>query len=100
MSVGGLVHAKQDKHIQQTAHPQLLLTYGGRATLAQAFSLVEQLDQGLGMEEAGRLPPMMTATLGHSNTGTTGSGANQDKRHRKGQNPQGGVARFSAPPYL
>ena len=36
--------SKQDKHIQQMAHPQLLLAYGGRATLAQAFSLVERLD--------------------------------------------------------
>ena len=42
-----LYMAKQDKHIQQMAHPQLLLAYGGRATLAQAFSLVERLDQGL-----------------------------------------------------
>ena len=43
------------------------------------------------MEEAGRLPSVMTATSGRFNTGTTGSGANQDKGHRgKGQNPQGG----------
>ena len=39
-----LYMAKHDKHIQQMAHPQLLLTYGGRATLAQAFSLVERFD--------------------------------------------------------
>ena len=83
--------AKQDKHIQQMAHPQLLLAYGSRATLAQAFSLVERLDQGLCVEEAGRLPSVMTATSGRSNTSTTGSGANQDKENRgKGQNPQGG----------
>ena len=74
-----LYMAKQDKHIQQMAHPQLLLTYGGRATLAQAFNLVEQLDQGLCVEEVGRLPFVMTATSGRSNTGTTGCGANQDK---------------------
>ena len=40
-----LYMAKQDKHIQQMAHPQLLLAYGGRPTLAQAFSLVERMDQ-------------------------------------------------------
>ena len=86
-----LYMAKQDKHIQQMAHPQLLLTYGGRATLAQAFSLVERLDQGLCVEEAGRLPSVMTATSGRSNTGTTGSGANQDKGNcGKDQHPQGG----------
>ena len=86
-----LYMAKQDKHIQQMAHPQLLLAYGGRATLAQTFSLVEQLGQGFCMEEAGRLPSVMTATSGRSNTGTTSSRANQDKGHRgKGQNPQGG----------
>ena len=59
-----LYMAKQDKHIQQMAHPQLLLAYGGRATLAQAFNLVERLDQGLCVEEAGRLPSVMTANLG------------------------------------
>ena len=58
------------------AHLQLLLAYGGRATLAQAFNLVERLDQGLCVEEAGRLPSVMTATSGRSNTGTNGSGAN------------------------
>ena len=43
------------------------------------------------MEEAGRLPSVMTTTLGRSNTGTTGSGANQDKGQRgRGQNlPRG-----------
>ena len=86
-----LYMAKQDKHIQKIAHPQLLLTYEIRVTLAQAFSLVERLDQRLCVEEASRLPSVMKATSGHSNTGTTGSGANQDKGHRgKGQNPQGG----------
>ena len=45
------------------AHPQLLLAYGGRATLAQAFSLVERLDQGLCVEEAGRLSSVMTGVL-------------------------------------
>ena len=86
-----LYMAKQDKHIQQMAHPQLLLAYGGRAILAQAFSLIERLDQGLCVEEAGRLSSVMIATSGRSNTGTTGSGANQDKGNRgKNQNPQGG----------
>ena len=51
--------SKQDKHIQQMAHPQMLFTYGGRATLAQAFAIVEQLDRGLCVEEAGRLPTVM-----------------------------------------
>ena len=89
--------AKQDKHIQQMAHPQLLLAYGGRATLAQAFSLVERLDQGLCVEEAGRLPSVMTATSGRSSTGTTGSGVNQDKGHRgKGQNPLGGQKQLAS----
>ena len=43
------------------------------------------------MEEAGRLPFVMTVTLGRSNTGTTGSGANRDKGQRgRGQNlPRG-----------
>ena len=92
-----LYMAKQDKHIQQMAHPQLLLTYGGRATLAQAFSLVERLDQGLCVEEAGKLPSVMTATSGRSNTGTTGSRANQDKGQRgKGQNPQGGQKQLAS----
>ena len=92
-----LYMAKQDKHIQQMAQPQLLLAYGGKATLAQAFNLVERLDQGLCVEEAGRLSSMMTTTSGHSNTGTTGSGANQDKRHRgKGQNPQGGQKQLAS----
>ena len=82
-----LYMARQDKHLQQMAHPQLLLDYGGRATLAEAFSLVEQLDQGLCVEEVGRLPFVMIATSGRSNTSTTGSGANQDKRQRgRGQN--------------
>ena len=79
------------------AHPQLLLAYGGRATLAQAFSLVERLDQGLCVEEAGRLPSVMTATSGRSDTGTTSGGANQDKGHRgKGQNPQGGQKQLTS----
>ena len=86
-----LYMARQDKHLQQMAHPQLLLDYGGRATLAEAFSLMKRLDQGLCVEEAGRLPSVMTATSGRSNTGTTGSGANQDKGQRgRGQNlPRG-----------
>ena len=79
------------------AHPQLLLTYGGRATLARAFSLVEQLDHGLCVEEAGRLPSVMTATSGRSNTSTIGSGANQDKgHHAKGQNPPGGQKQLAS----
>ena len=43
------------------------------------------------MEEAGRLSSMMTATSRRFNTGTTGSGANQDKGQRgRGQNlPRG-----------
>ena len=48
--------SKQEGHIFKMVHPQLLLQYGGRATLAQAFALVEQLDNGLCVEEAGRLP--------------------------------------------
>ena len=57
-----LYMAKQEKRIQQMAHPQLLFLYGGRATLAQAFAIVEQLDRGLCVEEAGRLPIVMTTT--------------------------------------
>ena len=37
----------------------MLFTYGGRATLAQTFVIVEQLDRGLCVEEAGRLPTVM-----------------------------------------
>ena len=33
------------------------------------------------MVEVGRLPFVMTATSGRSNTGTTGTGANQNKGH-------------------
>ena len=51
--------SKQDKHIEQMAHPQMFFTYGGRATLAQAFAIVEQLDRGLCVEEAGILPIVM-----------------------------------------
>ena len=54
-----LYMSKQDKHIQQIAHPRMFFTYGGRATLAQAFAIVEQLDRGLCVEEADRLPTMM-----------------------------------------
>ena len=36
--------SKRDKHIQQIAHPQLLLTYEGMAILAHTFNLVERLD--------------------------------------------------------
>ena len=42
------------------------------------------------MEEACKLPSVMTATSGRSNTGITSNGTNQDKGHRgKGQNPPG-----------
>ena len=72
-------------------------TYGGRATLAQAFSLAERLDQGLCVEEAGRLPSVMTETSGRSGTGTIGGGVNQDKGHRgKGQNPLGGQKQLAS----
>ena len=54
-----LYMSKQDKHIQQMGHPQMLFTYGGQAALAQAFAIVEQLDRGLCVEEAGRLPTVM-----------------------------------------
>ena len=86
-----LYMARQDKYIQQMAHPQLLLAYGGRSTLAEAFSLVKQLDQELCVEEVDRLLSMMTTTLGRSNTGTTSTGAKHNKRQRsRGQNlPRG-----------
>ena len=49
------------------------------------------------MEEAGRLPSVMTATSGRSSTGTTSSGVNQDKGHRgKGQNPLGGQKQLAS----
>jgi len=57
-----LYMGKQDKKIRDMAHPHMLLAYGGRATLAQAFAIVEQLDRGLCVEEAGRLSSIMTST--------------------------------------
>ena len=40
---------------------------------------------------------MLIATSRRSNTGTTGSGANQDKGHRgKGQNPPGGQKQLAS----
>ena len=49
------------------------------------------------MEEAGRLPSVMTATSGRSSTSTIGSGVNQDKGHRgKGQNPLGGQKQLAS----
>jgi hypothetical protein len=53
---------KQDKALQNMAHPCMLLQYGGRATLAQAFTVVEQLDKGLCVEEVGRLSSVMATT--------------------------------------
>ena len=57
-----LYMGKQDKKLQDMAHPYMLLQYGGRATLAQAFAIVEQLDKGLCVEEAGKLSSIMTTT--------------------------------------
>ena len=42
-----LYMGKQDKRITDMAHLHLLLLYGGRATLAQAFAIEEQFDRGL-----------------------------------------------------
>ncbi len=58
-----LYMGKQDKKIRDMAHPHMLLLYGGRATLAQAFAVVEQLDRGLCVEEAGRLSSIMSTTV-------------------------------------
>ena len=57
-----LYMGKQDKKIRDMAHPQMLLLFGGRATLAQAFAIVEQFDRGLCVEEARRLSSIMTTT--------------------------------------
>ena len=63
-----LYMGKQDKKIRDMAHPHMLLLYGGRATLAQAFAIVEQLDRGLCVEEAGRLSSIMTSTTSQTKT--------------------------------
>jgi hypothetical protein len=49
---------KQDKKIKDMAHLHMLLLYGGQATLA--IVMVEQLNQGLSVEEAVRLSSIMT----------------------------------------
>jgi hypothetical protein len=53
---------KQDKKIRDMAHTHMLLLYGGRVTLAQAFPMVEQLDQELYVEEVERLSTILTTT--------------------------------------
>lgn len=58
-------------------HPHMLLLYGGRATLAQGFAIVEQFDRGLCVEEAGRLSSIMTTTTSQPKTITEGSNKGQ-----------------------
>ena len=72
-----LYMSKQDKKLQDMAHPHMLLLYGGRATLAQAFAVVEQLDRGLCVEEAGRLPTTMTTATSQSKTTVAGPSKGQ-----------------------
>ena len=72
-----LYMSKQDKKLQDMAHPHMLLLYGGRATLAQAFAVVEQLDRGLCAKEAGRLPTTMTAAASQPKTTAAGSSKGQ-----------------------
>ena len=67
-----LYMGKQDKKIREMTHPHLLLMYGGRATLAQAFAIVEQFDRGLCVEEAGRLSSIMTTTTSQPKATTGG----------------------------
>ena len=55
----------------------MLWMYGGRATLAQTFSVVEQLDRGLCVEEAGRLPTTMTTSVNQSKVFITGPNKGQ-----------------------
>lgn len=56
---------KEDKKLQEMAHPYMLLQYGGRDTLAQVFAIVEQLDKGVHVEEAWKFLFVMTRALSH-----------------------------------
>ena len=67
-----LYMSKQDKKLQDMAHLHMLLLYGRRATLAQAFAVVEQLDRGLCIEEEGKLPTTMTNATSQSKTTAAG----------------------------
>lgn len=53
------------------AQPHILLLYGGRATLAQVFVMVEQFNQRLYVEESKRLPSIMTTIISHPQANTT-----------------------------
>ena len=72
-----LYMGKQEKKIRDMAHPHMLLLYGGRATLAQAFAIVEQFDRGLCVEEAGKLSSIMTTTTSQPKTITGGPNKGQ-----------------------
>jgi hypothetical protein len=64
---------KQDKKLQDMAHLYMLLQFGGRAILAQAFAIVEQLDKGFCVEETGRMLSIMTTTLNQLKSTIAGS---------------------------
>jgi len=72
-----LYMGKQDKKIHDMAHPHMLLAYGCRATLAQAFAIIEELDRGLCVEEARGLSSIMTSKTNKSKVIVSGSSKRQ-----------------------
>ena len=95
-----LYMGKQDKKIRDMAHPQLLLLYGGRATLAQAFAIVEQFDRGLCVEEAGRLSSIMTTSTNQPKAAIGGSSKNQGTSKPSKQVAMAAELEVTSNPYM